>query len=57
MKLKRMTPAKSREAGSLLDTLEAYLDPGSIPEQAGGALLERAAEPDAELDRWVCVPA
>ena len=52
MKLKRTTPAKSKEAGSLLDTLEAYLEPGSIPEQAG-SVLKNAAEPDAELDRWV----
>ena len=55
MKLKRTTPAKSKEAGSLLDTLEACLEPGSILEQAGSTL-ENAAGPDAELDRWVfCV--
>ena len=53
MKLKRTTPAKSRQAGCLLDTLETYLDPGSTLEQGGSALPEHAAEPDAELDRCV----
>lgn len=51
MKLKRTTPAKSKEAGSLLDTLEANLEPGSIPEQAECVLIDNTAEPDAELDR------